>query len=225
MGGSRRRPALVAHAAGRARLLPRGLRRGRHARRGRRAAGRARAPGGARPGRPRDVADALHLRHDGAAEGRAPLAPRRSRRWVHAGAAARLPAARPHARGHAALPHDGHPLARRDAPRRRLLRAPGALERRRGARPRRRAADHIALPRADALLRPARAAADTSGRPELGARGRLRRSRDDLEPRRAVLRDARSRGLREPLRVDRDLHLHHRERPARASQAARAARP
>ena len=48
-----------------------------------------------------------------------------------AGAAARLRLGRPHARRDAALPHDGHPLAARDAPRRRLLRAAAALGRRR----------------------------------------------------------------------------------------------
>ena len=49
----------------------------------------------------------------------------------------------------------------------------------------------------------------------LGARARLRRRRDDVEPRRAVLSRARARGLRQPLRLDRDLHRHDRQRAAR----------
>ena len=81
----------------------------------------------------RDLADALHVGHDRQAEGRAALAPRRPRGRLVAGAPARLPVGRPHARRDAALPHDGHPLARRDAPRRRLLRAAAALGRGRGA--------------------------------------------------------------------------------------------
>ena len=55
-----------------------------------------------------------------------------------------------------------HSLAR-DAPRRRLLRPPGALGRRRGAAPDRGAADHVALPRADALPRPARGPSGSPG--------------------------------------------------------------
>ena len=46
-----------------------------------------------------------------------------------AGAPARLRLRRPHARRDAALPHDGDPLARRDAPRRRLLRPAAAVGR------------------------------------------------------------------------------------------------
>ena len=69
----------------------------------------------------------------GRPEGRAALTRRRPRRRLVAGAPARLPLRRANARRHAPLPHDGNPLARRDAPRRRLLRAAGAV----GRQPRR----------------------------------------------------------------------------------------
>ena len=91
--------------------------------------------GRARPGRARDLAPPLHVGHDRAAEGRPPLARGRPRRRPRPGAAARLPARRPDARRDAALPHDGHPLAARDAPRRRLLRAAGSLGSGGGAAP------------------------------------------------------------------------------------------
>ena len=81
------------------------------------------APGGARPGSGRDLADPLHVGHDRPPEGGAALALGRPGRRLVAGAPARLRVGRPDARRDAALPHDGHPLARRDAPRRRLLRA------------------------------------------------------------------------------------------------------
>ena len=67
-----------------------------------------------------------------------------------------------------------HSLAR-DAPRRRLLRAAGALGRRRGAAADRGRADHVAVPRADALPRPrpppGRAARDVSSVRALGYAG------------------------------------------------------
>ena len=100
-----------------------------------------------------------------------------------AGAPARLRVGRPDARRDAALPHDGHPFARRDAPRRRLLRPAGALGRRRGARADRQAAHHVALPRADALPRPRPPPRRRVGRRLVRARARLRGRRDDVDPR------------------------------------------
>ena len=77
----------------------------------------------------------------------------------------------------------GGPLPDRHASRRRLLRAAGALERGRGARPDRAGAHHLALPGADALPRPRPPPAARRARRLLGACSRLRRSRDDVEPR------------------------------------------
>ena len=141
-----------------------------------------------------------------------------------AGHPARLRYRRADARGDAALPHDGHPLAARDAPRRRLLRPPGALGPDGGARADRRAAHQRAVPRADALLRPARAARPRARRHLVGARARVRGRGDDVEPRRALLPGARPGDVRQPLRVDRDLHVHDRHRAARRSPAAPAVR-
>ena len=69
----------------------------------------------------------------GPTEGRPALACGRPRGRLVAGAPARLRLARPDARRDAALPHDGDPLAARDAPRRRLLRPAAALGCGRGA--------------------------------------------------------------------------------------------
>ena len=65
--------------------------------------------------RPRPGADALHLGHDRAPQGRAALAPRGALGGARATRAARAAPRRPHARRDAALPHDGHALpARRE---------------------------------------------------------------------------------------------------------------
>ena len=126
-----------------------------------------------------------------------------------------------------------HSLAR-DAPRRRVLRAAAALGRGRGAAADRERADHVALPRADALPRPrpprpSSAARDVSSRP----RARLRGRGDDVDARPPLRRGVRARRVRQPLRVDRDLHVLDRARPAgearlrgaAGGQHAAAARP
>ena len=59
------------------------------------------------------VADALHVRHDGEAEGRAAPAARRARRRGRPCRAEPICAWRAHARRHAALSHDGRALAAR----------------------------------------------------------------------------------------------------------------
>ena len=116
---------------------------------------RPRASRRARPRRARAEPDALHVGHDRAAEGRAPLAPRRPRRRPRPGAPARLPLRRPDARRDAALPHDGHPLARS-----RCSCSAAASSRQarwdagRALRLIEERADHVALPRPHALLRP-----------------------------------------------------------------------
>ena len=112
------------------------------------------APRRARPRRARDVAPALHLGHDRPAEGRAALAPRRPRRRAVAGAAARLRLG-DRTLGVMPLYHTMgiHSLLACTC-RRRVLRAAAALGRRAGARLIESAADHLALPRPDALPRP-----------------------------------------------------------------------
>ena len=164
--------------------------------------------------RARALADPLHLGHDRPAEGRPALAPRRPRRRLVAGAPARLPLGRPHPRRDAALPHDGDPLARRDAPRRRLLRPARALGCGRGARLIEGAADHVALPRADAVPRPRPPPRARRLGHLVRARARLRGRGDDVDPRRALRRRLRAGGVRQPLRLDRDLHVLDRPRPA-----------
>ena len=121
--------------------------------RARRLAGRA--PGRARPRRARAVApcSTRPARPGGRRASRARTAP--SARRALAGRPARPPPRRPHARRDAAVPHDGHPLAARDAARRRLLRRAAVA----GIRSRRcelieRERIDIALPRPDALPRP-----------------------------------------------------------------------
>ena len=103
-------------------------------RRTRRPASRSRpADGPAEPSRRRRAragADALHLGHDRAAEGRAALAPRRARGGARAARPARAAARRPHARRHAALPHDGHALPARGERLRRALLQPARVPRR-----------------------------------------------------------------------------------------------
>ena len=134
VGGRGLRPALVAALRGGARLLRRRLRRRARDPRRRRAA--------RRPASIPARSTATSARSRSCSTPRARPAGRRACRartpptapaGCVAGAAARLPLGRPHARRDAALPHDGHPLAARDAPRRRLLRAAGALGSRRGA--------------------------------------------------------------------------------------------
>ena len=182
-------------------------------------------PGGALGRRrARAGADALHLGHDRAPEGRAALAPRRARRGARAARAARAPPRRPHARRDAALPHDGHALpARRERLRRRLLQPAGVPRRRRARRRGARAAD-LAVPRADALPRHGRRAARAPARRLERARAGLRRRAHDRRARRALRRGVRAGGVREPLRLDRDLHVHDPRRPARQAGLCRAAR-
>ena len=165
---------------------------------------------------------ALHLRHDRPPQGRAALPSRRPRRRLVAGAPARLRLGRSHARRHAALPHDGDPLAARDAPRRRLLRPAGALGRRRGARADRGAAADLPLPGADPVPRPRPPPRPCAPRPLVRARARLRGRRDVVEPRPALRRGLSTGGLRQPLRLDRGLHVHDRAGSASASRAAPA---
>ena len=78
-----------------------------------------------------------------------------------------------------------------------------------------RAARQRAVPRADALLRPARAARPRARRQVARCARSVRGRGDDVEPRRALLPGARPGDLRQPLRVDRDLHVHDRQRAAR----------
>ena len=80
------------------------------------------------------VGDALHVRHHGAAEGRAAPPARRARRRGRACGAKSLRPRRAHARRHAALSHDGGALAAGHVAHRRRLRLPAPLRRRRGAR-------------------------------------------------------------------------------------------
>ena len=209
------RPPLVEAVGGGARLLPRRLRReGRDP--GRRpAAGWGRAPGSPRPRRARALAPALHLRHDRPAEGRTPLACRRPRGRTVAGAPARVCVGRPHARRDAPVPHDGGPLASRDAPRRRMLCAAGALGRGRGPAPDRGGADQLALPRADAVPRPRPPSIARLDRRRLGSRARVRGRRDALDARPPLRGGVLTGGVREPLRLDRGLHLLDRARPGR----------
>ena len=112
------------------------------------------APGATRHGR-RHLADALYLRHDRPAQGRAAPPSCRTRGGARACRAEPLRARRAHAWRHAALSHDGRALAARDGAGRWLLRLPAPLRRARSARPHRaRAGDH-SLSRADALSRSA----------------------------------------------------------------------
>ena len=86
------------------------------------------------------------------------------------------------------------------------------------------AADHVPVPRADALPRPRPPPGRSRGGRLLGARARLRRRSDDVDPRPALRRRLPAGGLRQPLRLDRDLHVHDRTRPGRRSRGAPAAR-
>ena len=95
----------------------------------------------------------------------------------------------------------------------------GGRARRRGAR----AAD-LALPRADALPRPRRGAARAAARRLERARARLRGRAHDGRARRALRRGVRARGVRQPLRLDRDLHVHDPRRSARQAGLRRARR-
>ena len=172
------------------------------------------APRRTRPRRARGLAAALHVGDDRPAEGRAAQPRGRPRRRLVAGAPARLRLRRPDARRDAALPHDGDPLPRRDAPRRRVLRPAGAVGRRRGAPAHRERADHVALPRPDALPRPRPPPRARPARRLVRPRARVRGRRDDVDARPPLRRGLRARRLRQPLRLDRDLHLHDRARPA-----------
>src|SRR2546423_536433 len=80
-------------------------------------------------------------------------APRRARGGAGACRAEPLRDRRAPARSHAAIPHDGRPLAPRDDAGRRLLRLPAALRRSGGARAHRAGEGDQPLPRADALSR------------------------------------------------------------------------
>ncbi len=123
-------------------------------------------------------------------------------------APARLPAGRPDARRDAALPHDGHPLARRDAP-------ASAAASSRCARwdagealaliERERITSLYLAPTLfhDLVHHPRVADHDLSSVRALGYAGAAMTSR----ARRALRRRLRPGGLRQPLRLDRDLHV------------------
>ena len=109
-------------------------RRARSPRRGRRRRVRrpAATPGALDLDERRDLADALHVRaRPGRPKGVPALAPRRPRRRRSSRSSSTAYGRRPHARRHAAVPHDGRALDARDVARRRLLRRAG----RTGARP------------------------------------------------------------------------------------------
>ena len=110
-----------------------------------------------------DLAPALHVRDDRAAEGGAAEPCGRPRRRPQPGAPAWLPPCRSHARRDAALPHDGDSLPARDARRRRVLRPAGPVGSRRGAPPDRAGTHHLALPRSHAVLRPPRVGRASAG--------------------------------------------------------------
>ena len=82
----------------------------------------------------------------------------------------------------------------------------------RGARADRARADHLPVPRPHSVPRPARLRAPRRARRLERPRARLRGRRDDLDRRRALRRGLRARGVREPLRLDRGLHLLDRAR-------------
>ena len=142
-----------------------------------------------------------------------------------AGRPARLPPRRPHARRDAALPHDGHPLAARDAAGRRLLRAAAATgtpgEALRLIESERITSLYLAPTLFhDLVHHPRRREHDLSSvRDAL-----LRRGADDGGAGRACVEAFRAARLRQPLRLDGDLHLLAAGRPAPRSRAARAAR-
>ena len=96
-------------------------------------------------------------------------------------------------------------------------------DRGRGAAPDRGAADHVALPRADALPRPARTRAPRRARHLERSRARVRRRADDVDARQPLPRDVPARGLRQPLRLDRDLHLLRRPRAGGQAGVCRTA--
>ena len=79
------------------------------------------------------VGDALHVRHHGAAQGRAAPPARRARRRRGSRRAKSLRARRAHARRHAALSHHGRALALGDVAYRRRLRLPAPVRRRASA--------------------------------------------------------------------------------------------
>ena len=76
-------------------------------------------------------------------------------------------------------------------------------------------APDLALPGADALPRPAGGAARAPARPLERARAGLCRRVHGGRARRALRRGLRARDVRQPLRLDRDLHVHDPRRPAR----------
>ena len=80
----------------------------------------------------------------------------------------------------------------------------------------------LALPRADPLPRPRPSPIAAVDRRRLGAGARVRGRRDDLDARPSLRRRVLTRGLREPLRLDRGLHLLDRARPGSRSPAAPA---
>ena len=220
------RAALVAAVRGGARLLHRRLRRGPRDPRRRPAARRAGAPGRARPRRARDLAPALHVGHDRAARRacRARTPPTAPAAWSQAlqhgyASGDRTLGVMPlyHTMGiHSLLAM--HlvggcfvPQARWDAER--------------GAAPDRGAADHLAVPRADPVPRP-RPLTSASPTHDVSTRAgaRLRGGGDDLDDRRPLPRGVRARGVRQPLRLDRGLHVLDRPRPGGQARLRRAAR-
>ena len=82
----------------------------------------------------------------------------------------------------------------------------------------------LALPGADALPRPAGGAARAAARPLERARAGLRGCVHGGRARGALRRGLRARDVRRPLRLDRDLHVHHPRRSARQAGLCRTAR-
>ena len=170
------------------------------------------------------VGDALHLRHHGAAEGRAAPPARRTRRRGRACGTESLRARRTHARRHAALSHHGRALAARDVADRRRFRLPAAL--RAGQALELIAAEkhQQSLSGADALSRPCSPSAVRRERRQLGAQARLCRRADDRRPAQEAYGGIQARAVRQSLRLVGNLHLHHR--PERAGESpARPAAP
>ena len=93
--------------------------------------------------------------------------------------------------------------------------APGPVRRRRGRRAHRPGADQLALPRPDDVL--VAAARRRPGRARGRAAARLRGRGDGAGAGRAARRGGRPGDVRQPLRLHRDLHVHHR--PGRRGEA------
>ena len=189
-----------------------GVRRRRRRRRGtspsRTLAGSGGAPLDRGAGRARSLPDPLHVGDDRPAQGRAADAPESPRRRAGPRDPVRVPVGRAHARGHAALSHDGHPLAHQHRRGQRLLRLPARLERATAALSLIEAERITALYLIPTLYHelvhaPGFSRETTASVTKLAYAG---------APMLATLTEAcvkafRPRGVREPLRLDRDLHV------------------